>query len=557
MKIRVSSVRSIKKAEIDFEGICMLTGLNMSGKTSLLRAIAAGFRGSAKIYGATKADSSAVVRDGEKTASVLISSGVENGDGQMTWSHGVMWPEGQVMANGTPPAVNDITLGRVNPVAAYDTKQWAAFIREIAPGEHKVTANGIGKHLSKLDQHDKDKMDAISNLLRSGGWDQAEEMAKKRARECRRDWETATGDKFGKAKADGWVAEGYADLDDVGELQAREKDLRAELARSEVKTEVMGGQRFDLVEEIQELGGQANAFGSEFREIEKRVKAIVEELSNYPISDPLVCPCCEAKLDYRGGALHEHEVTDYVRGSDRHNELIDERDRLDADYEKKKEASGRVHAKLQAAQATLKKIDESEGDCRETAVIKDEIDNLSAMINAFMKTEKATKMFAEWRYWTAASELLSPTGIRFEATKAAAIDLQPQLDRLAAMVFPNHKLEIDPTSEGLDVLIDGRPYQAMVDDGDPNSYALALQAIFQVLSAIKLGDSAPIIIDRADTAKKTRLGGILRAIVKSGVPAIMAKAVDERPTEDKLAKAGVGQTLWIDDGGNVVPAVEG
>ena len=205
MNFTLQNVRSLKSAELNGGGITLVTGRNNSGKTSLMNAVAAAFLGDAKIYGATKADASHVIRKGEANASVRVSSGVqENGeDSPETWGRGLVWPfEGDIIEHGVAPPADEITMGRVDPAHDFDKKQWADFIRKICGPDAKVGWADVDAALQG-EHYVKQWAFEVRQALTSVALISAAAMCANRAKDARRAWEKATGERFGTDKANG------------------------------------------------------------------------------------------------------------------------------------------------------------------------------------------------------------------------------------------------------------------------------------------------------------------------------------------------------------------
>jgi len=171
-------------------------------------------------------------------------------------------------------------------------------------------------------------------------------------------------------------------------------------------------------------------------------------------------------------------------------------------------------------------------------------------LTALKATKAATEAYSEWSFWNAAYDLLGPTGLRLQATIAALKELNPRIAKVAADLFPEHQVNIVelPDGAGVSLRFDDMSYGMLVWDGDPNSYALRIKILFQILEAQRLGNGAFILIDRFDTLEKTHKNGVFQALIKTGVQAIIGQMANEKPEKDLLAAADVGKTFWINNG---------
>ena len=550
MKIQAHQIRSIVKADMEWHGIAVLQGGHMSGKTSLLNTVGACLVGDPKVYGATRADDSSVRRSGARLAPCSIQNGED-------WSQGLAWPSGEVMGFGQWTA-NEVTIGRCTPIGGPGKAQWATFVRGIS-GSGGISLKSVAAQLRNIGL-DGEQVIMRMYVLKHGAttaWDDATNDCERCARECRRQWETLTQEKFGSSKADGWVADNYADIDDESRLEKQVQGLKHELDQAGFHKEVMGGSIDDLKAEIRVHKSRAETLKAEITKISDHILRNKEKFSQYPTSRVMTCPCCQTAL-----VMQEHGLAKAPRDIDPHfetrQEYIDLRSAMADDAETRAnmvDEAGKTRAKLEAAESTMRKMSEKKSD-KDPDALKSEYEAASKVLGAYRTTKEADETFIAWKMWTAAAHYLGPSGARMDATKAALKELQPRIDAISEAFFGEETLLMVGNENGVSLVFDvgdrTLDYGQLVWNNDPCSYALRVQIMFQVLEYERLAKAgtypSPIIIDRFDTLLREQRNAVLVLLHKRKIPALIGQAAATKPSVDKLANAGVGRTFWIEDG---------
>lgn len=551
MKLTMHNIRSIQTAEIQLDGpLTLIMGRNQSGKTTLLNTVAALVLGERNLYGATAKDAAPVLREGETVASASLEIG--DGGSQGDFASGLIWPAYDHQTNGTPPPANEITLGRVDPAGDFKPKDWAAFVRQIS-GAGKIKNQTILDALIDVGQFGKfeEEIDQTIKILKQG-WDVAAKHCEDKRLAARRRWEKATGEKFGTSKADGWTAEGCGGVmptdDDIDALEVEISTLKAELSRSLAMDEIGAADAEAVREEIKAQADAANKLTGKIEQLKTEEGRIRSELSQYPQSGPLCCPHCQREVELKGGTLTKYVEGQFVRGSDAHNDLVARLEKVSAEYAKLAEEKGTLVAERTANQSVLDAISRAGSGARAADVVKRDIEVAETRYRALTVTREALRAYSEWSFWNSAHELLAPTGLRMQATIAALKELNPRMDLISGDLFPGHDVKFVERDGDVRLLFDWHGYNFLVWNGDPNSYALRINIMLQILEAQRLGSGSFVIIDRFDTLEKQHKNGVMNALLKAEVPAIIGQMVNEKPAKDLLAGAGVGRSYFINDG---------
>lgn len=547
MQFTVHNVRSIRSADITIEDLTLVCGPNLAGKTTLLNTAAALMLGDRQLYGATQKDAQSVVSEGADIASARIVAAAAGGD-MPDWSTGMIWPKCDHTENGERPPANAVTMGKINPVADFDAKQWAGFVRSIAGGGG-ITSQQISEEIEATCGKGDARIGEVLDTLKQG-WDAVTKLCDDRRNSARKAWEGATGEKFGTTKAKGWRHESDVNGADPAELGKRLAALEEEHSRALVSEELGTRNADELHKLMMTQGEQSNRIGGKLAKLRTEIAETQHELSFFPHSDPLNCPCCGVVLELKGGTLSEHKAGAYVRNSDAHKALIEQLDDQQAMEKKITAERGTICAELRANESVLARLKAAAATSRAKQDVHAELVTVRQMLAAAEATAKAGAAWRDWSFWKAAGDVVGPTGLRLQATVKALKELNPRLAAIARMIFPGHEVALvhDEAANTVALMYDGKPYQQLVWGADPNSYELRAKALFQLLEAQRLGDGAWIIIDRFDTLEKTHKNGLFKAIMALGITALIGQMMSDKPEKDTLAAAGVGRTYWIDSG---------
>ena len=105
MKLDITGLVGLSRLTLDIDKICLITGVNGVGKTSIADALGATLTGEPLIRGLKYLNKTAgVVKDGHKRAVATLS----NGDAFTK----ITWPKNEVETEGKPPRASAIASGR-------------------------------------------------------------------------------------------------------------------------------------------------------------------------------------------------------------------------------------------------------------------------------------------------------------------------------------------------------------------------------------------------------------------------------------------------------------
>lgn len=540
MRLKITNFRSVKSADTKEARILMVTGLNQSGKTSLLESVASTLLGEQSVFGSTQKDMSDVITTGEQVAECLV--GFEQGGVSQ-----MIWP-GKPFSRMPVPMSNKVTVGRVDPAASYDPKEWADFIRTLSCDEAKIAGSDVRKRLEQIRGQTGPRIKLVMDGIRDS-WDGFAKIAKDRSLTARREWMKTTGSTgFGEKTAEAWKAEHFVPGDSVEGLQANIGKVRDAIAVKNAHDSIGELDLKSLDEIIRGTRQKILEAEHNLCMTNKLIKDAELRFKEYPTGSELVCPCCGKKLVLVGNKLEE--VGTKSCDSPEYRQLVKELGELATEQAQRMKAVQEAKAELTDHQSTRRIAEtlKADEDPRSLDDLELELSGLEKRFNALKTMVNAGEHLDVFVFFNRVAELLGPTGIRLEFTKKSVPDIQRRIDEVSKFLFKGHKVELRIEEEGLRLYFDGQSYEALTWNGDPNSYRLRTKYLFQLIEAQGLGPDAPVILDRADTLDRGHLNGLLTYLAKNNVQALIARTLPKKPEQDLLRNGNAGLTYWINDG---------
>ncbi len=538
-------IRSVNEAVFKMGQLTSISGPHRAGKTSIAKVLGTTMLCKTDAFGTTANNCEGIKAKGARVAGAMV----RNGD---RWSVKVRWPDNEVIVDGDVPEANEVTVGNVSP-AAMSPAEWAKFVRQVS-NAGDVKENDICDAMTKCGL-DGDTVLKVAHSLKGIGWDGAAKGAEKAARQDRANWEALTGENFGSSKADGWTHPKYAEIDEEG-LTKEIELLQNRIQRAEVQGEALGGSKEDLEKEIDSYVADLNTKSSIKAQLESEVKELEGELSKYPTSKVYICPCCQGELHLSGDDLIIADRAFKSVNTSSYDKLVKSVGDKGEHLAKTNNAMGTLRAKLEAAQAMLKRVGKPDINPEHLRAFKAELANKQEILEGYTRTHKAEELFKSWKVWSAVAKLLGPAGMRLDATKKALKEIQPEIDDISRKLFDGNRVLLYPDEKGVHLHFEDLegvtwPYASLVWKGDPNSAALRIQVLFQILEyerLAKLGAVMPILVDRFDLLLKAERNEMLRVFLERGVQAVVFQAQQVKPEKDLLKKAGFGSSYFINDG---------
>lgn len=543
MKIAVSNFRGLADLRANAAPLLLLAGSNGAGKSSACMAISAAASGTLLPEGLTKKAAGLLVRDGADLAAVELETGVGTAS--------VMYPAVERSTTGIWKDISEVAAGLTDLAAIKPAERAEVLIRLIGatPTADDLRAALVEQAISA---------DVIEEVVKQlpKGWDAAHAYFKEGSAKIKGKWEQATGERFGKAKAEGWRPKDWKPgmetltAEDCADAIARAESALQEAQRDQGATQA----QIDAWQaEVDDLGKRRDAVTAARadrdaqldRELEAAKALEALGVRPQPGAEPLVCPCCAAQVRLRDGAL--------VRGGeDDHNDLLEAAQHWDRAAEvarKAKEAAALAQRYLDAAEANLKaaqdakiRLETAGGEASDnTAAIeaaRAELAKAQAVADMRRRVTDATALAAKIGHAAVIVDLLDKTGLRQAKLAEALGEFNGELVQVcrSAGWAPVH------VDADMAVTYGGRPV-SLCSAGEQYRARITLQLAVAAREGAEL-----VVIDGADILDKAGRNGLFAAIRAQGIEAVIGMTISKREDVPDLAKAGLGESVWIESG---------
>lgn len=191
-----------------------------------------------------------------------------------------------------------------------------------------------------------------------------------------------------------------------------------------------------------------------------------------------------------------------------------------------------------AAQKTLAEIGEGNNDEAAITEAREKVAAVQKRRLGYEAWVQARKIFSNWQRNDALITVLGPTGLR---KKVLIRQLEVLNVRLAA-VSAAAKWAAVRIDEDFGAWLGAEPYWLLSE-----SMQYRVRVTLQIAMA-QIDDSDLVIIDRADVLDQKGRNGLMMALKKVGMQALVAMTVSSRDKVPDLAAAGLGRSYWIEDG---------
>jgi hypothetical protein len=565
IKINVSAFRCIKVAEVEVSPIALIAGNNGNGKTSLAQAAAAAFTGQhAPGLNIAKKDASALIHRGSERVSAAKVSTAE-GSAMMTW------PKCDFSTNGTPPEISKIAAGIIR-LSAMDAKERALVLNDYLKTEptEEELKKALGVALEKFDGDHTKRIDNIVAKLKEIGWDATEKLAADTATKAKGAWEQVTKQKYGSAKAESWLPDGFDEFSfqnvDAATLAEGLAELRGQRDKAIAARAVLNADLSAYETEAAKIDDLTDAGKTLARYVDEAKAAVTafegEEVPPKPVTSdtvPLECPDCGRKLVLQNGKLvvfategltPEHQVasmnlaiTNHTKRGQELATALRNAENAVRDNDLAISASQLAQTKLDEAKAKAAGVQE-EGDPDDLAAsIERNQTLLVAMESAAAAKEHATNV----TMYLALKAVLAADGLRQTKMLEALAGVNEQLDHMSKVAgWPEVSIAQD-----LSLRYGGHPYEVL-SESEKYRVNVTLQ-----LRLADIDGSQAVIIDAADildakgkqglfalleAAQEPRFG---RDTPMSALVCMTASKVEQIPN---LAEIGLGKTYWVEAG---------
>lgn len=550
MKISVTNFRGMNDLRVTLDKILLIGGSNAAGKSSACSAIGAAMSGDMLPFeGMTKGKAALLVRRGVDVAAVTI----ETDEGAVV----ARWPSVERETRGAFKDASAMAMGIEDLTKMKAGERAAALLHLIDAVPVHADFQGA---FSEAGLRSKELLDEVWKQIETRGWDGAHAARKESGAKLKGKWEQVTGERFGLQKAAGWrpvdwpMSQDATALDDLekavetaqGALDAAQRGLGAsetQLASWKMEADLLPKARqalADAKEDVTKAEARATAAS-------KALAALGPRPS--PGDAPLSCPCCKGAVRLRDGVLIQASAVDHQ------DQLAAQAKWDEAEAAAKKTEDGRLMAaryasvaeanvgRAEAASASLKLESKGETTAEDVAAAKGALQAAQRVLADRRRIVAAGQHYEDIVTTVAIVGLLAPEGLRQSVL----------VDRLGE--FNGLMVDICKRAKWPPVHIDAN--MGLTFDGNPASLCSESE-MYRVRCVVRLAiasfEQAPLVIfDGADILDKAGRNGLIKAIKAAGIPAIIGMTILDRADLPDLAKAGMGESVWIEEGRIAAP----
>lgn len=561
-EINVTNFQGLRNAALVVSApVLLVAGHNGAGKSSLLDAISMAYTGQPRRVNLKK-DMGQLVTEGQKKGEAHVAWVDDNGAEETSW---VMLPKGN-----TAPLIDLPYLPFVldaSKFASLDSKERRRMLFDLTGASAKP--DDIAKRLADKGA-DKALVEKIKPMLRSG-FPAAADQAKEYASEARGAWKQLTGENYGSDKAEGWEPQAVQvsgiEQSHIDQVAEQLKTLEQDMAEAQ---QTLGGhkaakaaaaQRQQHIADLTETAGllerrQAKLDADNDRMVEWAQKLINAEQAASGETG-MACPCCDALLVLRDGALHQHSgnnadpeaakrVTEYEGYLASAQRAVENSKR---DVQQSKDAAAQVQALQEEAAA----VPNDDAIANAEQVINDmrqERDALNAKRLALQEAldaasgradliAEADRQHCQVKAWSLIADALGQNGIPAEILADA---IGPMNKLLAAQFAVAGWAQVQ-ISDSIEVTFGGRLYGLLSESEKWRCDALLSAAI------AKLSGLGLLVLDRLDVLdlpSRSQALKWLMQLTKSGdLQSVIVAGTLKQPMDNP--PPGV-QAVWIDGG---------
>jgi hypothetical protein len=586
MQCTINNFRGLASASLDLTRICLLAGPNEAGKTSASQALAAALTGEpVPITGVKKTQAGLLVRSGTASGSVTLTGA--NGATTITW------PAAKVKTEGQAPFASHFATG-LQSIVNLDDKERVKVLTEYlkaTPTRADLAASLVSMNLPET------VIDQLWKLIETQGWDNAASQIKEKGARLKGQWENITGDRYGSKKGDSWIPEGY-DNELMGQsettLQAIVTDARDAMEAAIATDAVDDSRRGDLealaallpertsnrdsvaavvldnatVTNLDQQVRNAMVDVTAAERFRDTIKVELTALQAPPTAasktkDRMFCPECKTMLRVKGEVLE--------RVADEQPQLVDTaaieaKTKALTDAEKAITECTAIRHELQAKYKTA-------SEAHTAAVIA----HSKELTEAERLVKESTDAQAELAIPAAAPSTVSVddcrTTLALAEKRLKAFTQKHEADRLHVAIGNNAELLSKIVPEGIrgdvltralkgfnDALVPickaaGWRTVALEPDflptyGGTIYLLLSESAKFRVRVILQMGmalidKSQALVIDAADILDKGGRNGLFKAVKQVALPCMVSMTIDSKDLVPNLAKAGFGQSYWL------------
>lgn len=560
LTLHVRNVLGIAKADVTLAGITLVAGINAAGKSSLLECCALAMLSETSARGLrNKAEQARALRDGSEAGSITL----DYAGGKIR----VLYPAAEVEQVGKPNHLGSaLGIGRARFLALKPEERAREFAERFSASP--TLADLVtwfkahpGSGLENDDQQEQRTL--LWQDIDEQGWDSMAKRVKEYGTKRKGAWEQITKAKWGSAKANLWIAPELVvgEKYDIDEERAALAVIRADIEAVQVQEAVASISRIKLQEDIKAAEGAAETIAgldAEMTELTTQLhaKRATREAMDIPPDDgsggAQLCPHCGGRI-----RTDREKGTGYLILSKaaapmdpaKLKELRMKAARIDGDaqhLENAVQAKASEKIKLlttvKGAEAARKQLAETAdaqpvdrgrlSELRDAALAKERL------LGGLERSVQAYEIFRDWQRNAVLLEGLEPEGVRRTVLDRHLSAVNVELGKIAETAA-FRTIELTPE---LEARYDGRPY-ILISESERWRVDFCLAVLLH-----RKEDACALVLDRFDVIVPQDRGGIMIALKKLKITALVAMSAKERGAVPNLSKANMGAALWVEDG---------
>lgn len=552
MKFSVRDYRAAERVDCEGDHIIVVAGRNNQGKSSTLEAVGLAATGNYAPLGFLKKEVAELVRWGAKEGSATIDVA-----GSATT---VEWPKCKIDAGFHN--IDMASAGLVS-IATLNAEQRAIALGEIINAVPTLVDLEAACKDAEIGDETRDRM---WKRILDDGWDSAYQVARDRGATLKGKWEQVAGRKWGAKLAAEFVPEALAEAAEnplsLGDLEELVAQRRAALERA-IENQAVDSAELQRQRELAAGLDDAQAKLDAAKKVEtdaqdalQKARKDRDEAGELPPETPLSCPHCGGLLDMKRTGpgqwkIEELQAEDVL--DDKARKALRSKiagldgtvERLGIEYDKAKQAAIDANRALHASKGAQEAL-EALGGRDENGVGADKVAELRASLESAETLHRAaqTKVEADRIHGAIEvglrlQEILAPDGLRKRVLGRAVQrfnedDLKPVYE---AAGWPIVEIEPDMT-----IKCGGASYRNLGE-----SHKMIARIALQIAMARKRSD-AFIIVDGVDMLDPGNRNGLFKALVATGLPAIVGMTVFKPDLIANLTKIDAVSAYWLADG---------
>jgi hypothetical protein len=550
VQIHIQNFRGIEEAQLQCNGVALITGTNATGKTSIAQAVAAVLTGNPIPMAGIR----------KNAAGMLVHTGAAQGQITLEGEEGtamLSWPAAKVQTDGSPPQASAIAAG-LESLA--DEARPANRARLLSPYlKADPTQEDLSEQLPNLKP---EHITALWDKIQVDGWDLVYDHAKTTGAEYKGRWHQATGEAYGSKKASSWFPDNWDDdLTGMSEQAlAGMLDQDRTTLDDAISNKAIGEVELKTLEESAARPVDMSALEDAVKKAKETHWESIKARNDLPPAQDkgspieIHCPHCENPVivtQKASGGFSLHKITHVSKKEMKDRGLAiaaaDGKISHDQDSvwaEERKLAEGkRLLKEIKGAQSRLQEI-----RSRQENVTSDQLDacreqvRLSeARLAAFRKKREADRLHATVEANQQVISVLAPDGLRaWKLTKAVG-----SLNReVLAPLSQEAGWDTVSLNDDLMPTLGGRLYP-LLSESEQFRARVTLQVALS-----RMDGSDAMIIDRADILDRQGRNGMMKMLIGLGIPCLVCMTILD-PKKDPppdLAARGKGVTYWVEDG---------